>query len=470
VIAAPGPLCSLLAAIQAGAADGWDRLIAVEGGYLRAVARSVLGPGPLAEDAVQDALMDLTKGISGVVLQDDATARTWLRRVVAHAACDIRASEQARHRRERVWADARPEHTDVPAETDGLDRALLAALADLQPQHRDILADRFLAGRSVAQVAAARGISASAVKMATSRAVANLRQRLSQRGRPVSLGLIALWAGVPATELRMRTWPAAALGGSAAAAGIAAALLLPPPSPQPPGQRPIPETMRQSTQVAAAATAWPWYLTDGAFVDTAPPTSPASWRLSAAAGTKVRWRSGDLIGDFLRPSPDPHRTAGAILQTDVDLALCAVVWSATLAGPFDTPGAVVGIHLVPRTGDWYGSALAGIRTQTFSGDAIGLVHEPAALFPDVAVQRGARMTVVFGRDALRLQMGGTIRTVWHDATAAADCTSFLHISMASQHGPQRLVLEDVRIAVRRPVSDPVAVVSQTVAAGEPGDR
>jgi RNA polymerase sigma-70 factor (sigma-E family) len=161
----------------APAAPGWgdQAVIAVyrrHFGSLARLAALLVRDMPTAEDVVQDCFIAMH--ITCPRLEDDTKALSYLRQSVVN-----RSRSVLRH---RVVVDRhRPAPTpDMPsAEESVLSRldhaAVVSALAVLAPRQRQVLTLRYFADMSEAQIAAALGISKSAVKTHTSRALRSLR-------------------------------------------------------------------------------------------------------------------------------------------------------------------------------------------------------------------------------------------------------------------------------------------------------
>src|SRR3954469_22304117 len=139
-----------------------------------ALFRSALlltGDWHLAEDLVQDTLARMYRMWGGIGRIDNpaAYAQTVLARLFLS------------HRRRRS-AGERPSAELPEAITAGPDAdlrvALLAALSQLAPRDRAVVVLRYLADRSVEQVATDLGRSSSAVKIQSMRALAKLRVAL----------------------------------------------------------------------------------------------------------------------------------------------------------------------------------------------------------------------------------------------------------------------------------------------------
>lgn len=133
---------------------------------------------PSAEDVVQDCFIAMH--LTCPRLEDDAKALPYLRQSVMN-----RSRSLLRHRAvvDRHGPEPAP---DMPsAEDSALTRlehaAMISALTILAPRQRQVLALRYFADMSEAQIAAALGISTGAVKTHTSRGLTSLRPVLRAR-------------------------------------------------------------------------------------------------------------------------------------------------------------------------------------------------------------------------------------------------------------------------------------------------
>ena len=144
------------------------------GSLVRQAARLVRDI-PTAEDVVQDSFIAMH--VTGPQLSSGSKVLAYLRRCVAN-----RSRSVLRHR--AVTDQYRPAPgPDMPsAEDSALARfghtAMVSALAALPPRQRQVLALRYFADMSEAQIADFLGISRGAVKTHAARALASLRHAL----------------------------------------------------------------------------------------------------------------------------------------------------------------------------------------------------------------------------------------------------------------------------------------------------
>lgn len=124
-----------------------------------------------AEDLVQDALARMFRTWPRIEQIDNpaAYAHTVLTRVFLSQRRRLRSTERP--------TATLPDKLDLPADAD-LRMSLVDALAKLPPRDRAVLVLRYLADRSVEQVASDLGRSPSAIKIQSMRALAKMRDAL----------------------------------------------------------------------------------------------------------------------------------------------------------------------------------------------------------------------------------------------------------------------------------------------------
>jgi RNA polymerase sigma factor (sigma-70 family) len=148
--------------------------------FAAAVARGACPDRAEAEDALQESLLELCRSLPS--LADDRALLPWLRQIVQHRAADRGRRRAVRREVALESAADRPAGAEPGgAELEGAERRreLLAALAALPAEDRELLALRHEAGLSLEEVAAATGQSPRAVESRLFRARRALRERLS---------------------------------------------------------------------------------------------------------------------------------------------------------------------------------------------------------------------------------------------------------------------------------------------------
>jgi RNA polymerase sigma-70 factor (ECF subfamily) len=140
-------------------------------------ARLVVGSGSwAAEDAAQEALLDMSRGISR--LRDPAAVRTWALRVAIRRALKV----ARRERLLRVRNAATVEGWQEPAPSEGREAALKQAFDSLAPRLRATAVLRLLAGLTEDETADTLGCSVGAVKSNLHDARKRLTRLLSDAG------------------------------------------------------------------------------------------------------------------------------------------------------------------------------------------------------------------------------------------------------------------------------------------------
>jgi RNA polymerase sigma factor (sigma-70 family) len=140
-------------------------------------ARLVVGSGSwAAEDAAQEALLDISRGIGR--LRDPAAVRSWALRVAIRRALKV----ARRERLLRVRNAPSVEHLQEPAPSEGREAALNKAFDSLPPRVRATAVLRLQAGLSENETADALGCSVGAVKSNLHDARKRLTHLLSEAG------------------------------------------------------------------------------------------------------------------------------------------------------------------------------------------------------------------------------------------------------------------------------------------------
>jgi RNA polymerase sigma factor (sigma-70 family) len=152
----------------------------------RALAPAVLGylrsqrvPDP--EDVLGEVFLQVARDI-GRFSGDAAALRRWVFSIAHNRSMD--AHRKAKRNRSTLEAELTEER--VPTATDGpaepLDPALVAALATLSDEQREVVVLRFVADLPLETVAKITGRSPGAVKAMQHRAMENLRRAVSSAG------------------------------------------------------------------------------------------------------------------------------------------------------------------------------------------------------------------------------------------------------------------------------------------------
>lgn len=160
--------------------ESMNELWRIHGPVLRRFAlKLTLGDSQRAEDIVQETLLRAWRHPE-VVDGHAETIRPWLFTVTRHVAIDM---WRARSRHDDVIED---QPTDRPNPVERIDQAMTAmdvraALAQLTPEHRQVIVEMYYGGRSVAEIALLLGIPEGTVKSRTYYGLRHLKQLLSAR-------------------------------------------------------------------------------------------------------------------------------------------------------------------------------------------------------------------------------------------------------------------------------------------------
>ena len=166
----------LVAAARSGDRRALGRLARLRGPRLLAHAVRLLGEVEAAQDVVQDAWVEILRGLPG--LRDVEAFPAWATRIVTRRVARTIAGRQ---RDRATIRDAAPDLDDrSPSEgPDAADaRAVRAAIAALPPAHRATVALFYLDDMSVAEVALATDTPEGTVKTRLMHARDKLRQSL----------------------------------------------------------------------------------------------------------------------------------------------------------------------------------------------------------------------------------------------------------------------------------------------------
>jgi RNA polymerase sigma-70 factor (ECF subfamily) len=133
------------------------------------------GDASLAEDLVQEALLDLA--LAGTRKPIEIGLIAWMARFAMCRARNIRSSERSRRKRQQIVGGRRREEV-MPDDHLERDEELQHALSQAEPGERVVLAMRYLHGWDYGRIASALVISEGAARVRVHRALGTLRSRL----------------------------------------------------------------------------------------------------------------------------------------------------------------------------------------------------------------------------------------------------------------------------------------------------
>ncbi|HEY2915618.1 MAG TPA: RNA polymerase sigma factor [Candidatus Limnocylindrales bacterium] len=170
---------AVIAQVAAGDEVAFARLVAGHHDDMARVAFVICGDPDLAQEAVQAAWPKIWQKVGTV--RDPARLKAWLVSVAANEARQL-ARRRGRRQVREVAVDGAPDTAASAARADPAERAaeidLANALAALDPTDRAVLALRYVAGFSSAEIGSAMGLSAGGVRARTARLLNRLRREL----------------------------------------------------------------------------------------------------------------------------------------------------------------------------------------------------------------------------------------------------------------------------------------------------
>jgi RNA polymerase sigma factor (sigma-70 family) len=172
----------------------------------------------LAEEVAQSVFADLARSAGKLEPQTVLTA--WLYQVTRRTAIDVVRRESRRQRREQIALDLTNMNTSS-SEWTAIEPLLDEAMETLDPPDRTAILLRYFEDKSLREVGLSLGTSEDAAQKRVSRALDQLREFFSKRGRAVGVGGLAALISANAVQ----SAPAALKGAiltSAAFSGLAA--------------------------------------------------------------------------------------------------------------------------------------------------------------------------------------------------------------------------------------------------------
>ena len=166
-----------LASAAAGDEIAFGRIVAAYHAEMHRVCVFVCGDQSVAEEAVQATWSIAWKKLGSV--REPERLKPWLVSVAVNQARDL-VRKRARRAELEVITDVPVQHGGVDPAT-GIDAMdLRAALLALEPEERELLGMRYIAGFNATELSAALGISPSGVRNRLERLTTRLRQELER--------------------------------------------------------------------------------------------------------------------------------------------------------------------------------------------------------------------------------------------------------------------------------------------------
>ena len=158
----------LLKEARKGSDEALEALVAQHWQRAHRIAYGILGDSHMAEDVTQEAMISVLANLGR--FDTRRAFEPWLHRIVANRALD--------------WARARTRHQELsrlvapPASEAPPDPDLMAALAELTPDHRAVVVLRFVAGYGTGEIARMLGIRRGTVGSRLRRGLDQLKTTL----------------------------------------------------------------------------------------------------------------------------------------------------------------------------------------------------------------------------------------------------------------------------------------------------
>ena len=164
---------------QAGSAEAFRGLVELYAPLTERTARVILHSRDRAEDAVQDAWLDVWRGLRS--FDSERPFRPWLLAVVANR-CRMEARKEIHMPQSLPFTDGTVGTLAGPGDpSEGSDPDLARALRRLDDEQRRILALRYYADLKLEEVAAIVGAPLGTVKSKLHRTLAELRAIFSEQ-------------------------------------------------------------------------------------------------------------------------------------------------------------------------------------------------------------------------------------------------------------------------------------------------
>lgn len=167
----------VIASAAAGDEVAFGRIVAAYHAEMHRVCVFVCGDQSIAEDAVQAAWSIAWKKLGSI--REPERLKPWLVSVAVNQARDVLRKRSRRAEVEII--------TELPAHGGGVDPAtgidaldLRTALLALEPEERELLGMRYVAGFNATELSTALGISPSGVRNRLERLTTRLRQELER--------------------------------------------------------------------------------------------------------------------------------------------------------------------------------------------------------------------------------------------------------------------------------------------------
>jgi RNA polymerase sigma-70 factor (ECF subfamily) len=188
----------LVGRFVAGDGSAYEALVARHARFAGAVAYGVTGDFHASRDVVQESFLKVYTGLSS--LKEPDKFKSWLRNVVRTTALDWRrrnkrgvqsldafeADEVDTFSRTAAAPESQPAEADQVADKDELKRRVREEIEKLPESHREVVALKYLDGRSYEEIAALTGLSQNTIESRLFRARQKLKARFERMLGPLA--------------------------------------------------------------------------------------------------------------------------------------------------------------------------------------------------------------------------------------------------------------------------------------------
>ncbi len=199
---------ALIIAFQSGEVGALSVLLKRRKVWLYNIAKRTVSDPQVAEDGLQEALVQIWKGAKG--FRGDSQVTTWMYQIVTRCCIDVVRKENVRR------ADPLPENSEnLTGSTTGFEAKVIdtlfvhGALAELEPVHREVLELIWLKELSHEEISKLLNIPVGTVKSRASRAQSRLKEIIrrifAESGNQVAISSVKESEVTNVKDFRRRT-------------------------------------------------------------------------------------------------------------------------------------------------------------------------------------------------------------------------------------------------------------------------
>jgi RNA polymerase sigma-70 factor (ECF subfamily) len=190
---AENEIALLQAFVQDGETEAFSGIVRRHAGMVYGAGLRVLKDDSRAADVVQETFLQLLRDADRIT----GSLASWLHRTAIHKAIDAMRRDERRRRREAKYAVNK---VCEMHEWERMSGHVDEAVDELDDEKRELLIQRFFEGRTMAEMAAERGISQPTISRQIESTLGQLRKKLRSRGVLVVAGVLGSLLGENAVE------------------------------------------------------------------------------------------------------------------------------------------------------------------------------------------------------------------------------------------------------------------------------